>query len=273
MGAENFSQDSCGNVSLPLRPRKVWGQNFLRCSHIAENIVQDLKNHGQGDGLLYEVGPGLGHLTRVLLRAGCCVHGFEIDRRCEDALQALHLEYPAMFTYEFQDILRVQSLPSVGGCVANLPYNIATTLVWEWVKHRLFPFMTVMMQQEVVNRLCAPCGSKSYGQLSVMIQWQAQVRLVLGHIQPSCFMPQPAVHSAVVSLVPYDQQDAEQPSWSQMERVVKTAFSQRRKQIRTSLKPLFTVHELEGLGINPVLRAEDISVQNYKTLALRVKDD
>ena len=154
--------------------------------------------------------------------------------------------------------------------VANLPYNVATPLLIGWLKRiDAYVSLTLMFQKEVADRLVAQPGSKAYGRLSVITQWQAEVR-VLFNLPPQAFTPPPKVESTVVHLTP--RRSPEPAEWAVMEAVTAAAFGQRRKMLRQSLKSLGNAEALLAeAGIAPTARAEEIPVSGFAALARAVR--
>ena len=191
-----------------LSARKSLGQNFLFDLNLTSRIA---RSGGPLAGVtVIEVGPGPGGLTRALLAAGAHrVIAIERDRRCLAALADIAAHYPERLTVLEGDALRVDPVRELGGApariVANLPYNVATSLLVNWLTVEPWPpwydSMTLMFQREVAERIVAAPGSKSYGRLSVLAGWRTQAR-ILFDIAPSAFVPPPKVTSSVVRLVP-----------------------------------------------------------------------
>ena len=152
--------------------------------------------------------------------------------------------------------------------VANLPYNIATPLLLGWLgRVEEYESLTLMLQREVAERLIALPRSKSYGRLSVLVQWLAEAR-ILFDVPARAFMPPPRVTSSVVAILPRDEplSPARRPM---LERITASAFGQRRKMLRTSLKPLGLAVDrlLERAGVPPTARAEELTVAEFCALA------
>jgi len=257
-----------------LRADKKLGQNFLLDGNITDKIARyaGLSCGGLADKNVIEIGPGPGGLTRSLLKAGAkSVTAIEFDPRAVGALQSLKdasngrleiLEDDAMNV----DILSLTKAPRV--IVANLPYNIATPLLIGWLKQLredagYYDAFILMFQKEVAQRICAKVGDKPYGRLGVMSNWLCQTKKLFD-LPPSAFTPPPKVTSSVVQLVPRELgEDA--PCFEDVEQVTAAAFGQRRKMIRSSLKDY--ADAVEQCGLNPELRAENLSTQDYIKLA------
>jgi 16S rRNA (adenine1518-N6/adenine1519-N6)-dimethyltransferase len=242
------------------------GQHYLLDMNLTDRMVRTVGDLSATT--VVEVGPGPGGLTRSLLRGGAArVVAVERDRRCIPALEDLRGAYPDRLTIIEGDALALDLAdlaPSPRRIIANLPYNISTPLLIGWLKQiDAWLGLTVMLQKEVADRLAGKTGQKTYGRLSVMAQWLCTVRHEF-NVNRQAFVPPPKVTSSVVTLTPHPHLP-ERPSWPALEKVTQTAFGQRRKMVRTSLKPLGL--DLEALGIDPTVRAEDIDVATYCRLA------
>ncbi len=253
-----------------LRARKSLGQHFLLDLNLTARIARAAGN--LRDHTVIEIGPGPGGLTRALLDAGAKrIIAIERDDRCIEALGELTAAYGDRLRVIEADALNpdvaVQALtgrPRPRKVVSNLPYNIATPLLIGWLKQiQELDGLTLMFQKEVASRLAARPGSKEYGRLSVITQWLCEVR-ILFNVDQRAFTPPPKVVSTVVGLVPRNQPLAP-AAWECLERVTQSALGQRRKMLRSSLKPLGL--DLESLDIDPTLRAEDLTVEQFCRLA------
>lgn len=248
-----------------LGARRALGQHFLLDLNLCSRIARAADVAGNN---IIEIGPGPGGLTRALLEAGAAnVIAVEVDERCAAALEELVRIYPDRLRVVRGDALETDISALVGAprrIVANLPYNIATPLLIGWLKRIAdFEKLTCMFQREVAARLAARPGTKDYGRLSVMTQWLCEVRLEF-NVSKEAFTPPPKVASSVVTMIPRSQPLAP-AGWDAMETVTRTAFGQRRKMLRSSLKTLNL--NLESLGINPTARAEELTVEQFCTLA------
>jgi 16S rRNA (adenine1518-N6/adenine1519-N6)-dimethyltransferase len=254
---------------LQQRARKRFGQNFLTRPELGRAIVRGAGVQ-PGDRVV-EVGPGLGLLTRALLDAGAEVLAIELDRD----LAAFLVERMPEITLVQGDALRQDwdALCAGGGfrVVANLPYNIGTRLVVDLVKlPHLFTSITVMLQREVVDRMLAEPGTRSYGALTVQVRARAKVRPIIP-VPPEAFHPRPKVQSMVVRLDPFDTPHVGTVSPAEFDKVVRAAFSQRRKKVINSLAPTYgkvaAGEALDKAGIDPNLRAEALSLEDFVRLA------
>lgn len=246
-------------------PRKRFGQHFLEDAYVISQILAAIA--AQPHDNLLEIGPGLGAITRPLLQQVTELKAIEIDVDLHQYLVSLP-EATHRLKLLCQDVLQVdfstfgQKLRVVG----NLPYNISTPLLFHLLEYTTFiQDMHFMLQKEVVDRLSAAPGGKSYGRLSVMVQAQCQVE-PLFIVPPSAFHPPPQVDSAVVRITPHTDQYPKSLLLI-LEKLLIKAFSTRRKTLSNCLKPLLSVAELEALAINPSHRPETLSVEIFIKMA------
>ena len=259
-----------------LNAKKSLGQNFLLDMNLTRRIVrvaEPLKGH-----TVIEVGPGPGGLTRALLESDADkVIAIERDSRCMDALQGLREIHGERFRLLEADALEIEPASLCEAprkIVANLPYNIATPLLIGWLKKGDgLAGMTLMFQKEVADRITARPGSGTYGRLSVIAQCLAETERAF-NVNRRAFTPPPKVASAVVAFQPRAT-PVDVALIERLERVTAAAFGQRRKMLRTSLKPLRLGDDLEALldsvGIDPRARAGDINVSRYAKLSRLLK--
>jgi 16S rRNA (adenine1518-N6/adenine1519-N6)-dimethyltransferase len=251
-------------------PRKRFGQNFLTDQAVLHEIIQSIAP--QPDDAMVEIGPGLGAMTALLLQSLRQLHVVELDRDLVARLKKqfgqdrliIHEGDALQFDFASIPLGEGQKLRVVG----NLPYNISSPLLFHLtsvapqVKDQHF-----MLQKEVVERMVAEPGSKTYGRLSVMLQWRYYMELLFV-VPPTAFDPPPQVDSAIVRMIPLPQPlpcDA-----AKLERVVQQAFSQRRKVIRNCLAGMFSENDLTDAGIDPQARPEAIPVEQFVGLANRL---
>ena len=256
-----------------LKARKSLGQNFLLDLNLTAKIARQVGDLANCDVL--EIGPGPGGLTRGLLAEGARrVVAVEKDQRCIPALENIATHHPGRLQVLEGDALDIDPavyLTAPIRIAANLPYNIGTELLVRWLTPPSWPpfwqSLTLMFQREVAERIVAQPGSKTYGRLAVLAQWRCNANIVLS-LPPDAFTPPPKVSSAVVHLTAL--KDPKFPADSKMlERVVATAFNQRRKMLRSSLKPLGGDIEdkLRAVGIAPTDRAENVPIEGFCALA------
>lgn len=247
--------------------RKRFGQHFLHDSSVIRRILQALAPK-TGETIV-EIGPGLGALTLPLLEQVEHLHVVELDRDVIPHLEAAsrgqgRLQIHAADALNFD----YRQLAPAGGkirLVGNLPYNISTPLLFHLLQQAdAISDMHFMLQKEVVDRMVAQAGDKAYGRLSVSLAVHADVT-ALFDVGRGAFNPPPKVESAVVRLVPrpppFFIQDAQAFS-----RLVTAAFSQRRKTLGNALGQLMSRDDIRQLGVDPQLRAERISPEQFATL-------
>ncbi|MCK4841638.1 MAG: 16S rRNA (adenine(1518)-N(6)/adenine(1519)-N(6))-dimethyltransferase RsmA [Methylococcales bacterium] len=254
------------------KARKRFGQNFLHDHNIIYSILANIQAR-KGEHWV-EIGPGLGAITEPLLQENVTLDVVELDRDLVKILDERFSSRPN-FTIHSDDALNFdfstlakpdEKLRIIG----NLPYNISTPLLFHLLKSAYcIEDMHFMLQKEVVDRMCAEPGNKKYGRLSVMIQYYCDTELVFD-VPPESFDPIPKVMSAIVKLVPHQKPPVEIGSIEKLNKVVVTAFSQRRKTIRNSLKTLITEQQMIDLEINPTLRAEVISLAEFARLSFLI---
>jgi len=260
-----------------LSAKKALGQNFLLDLNLTGRIAR-AGGPLAGEHII-EVGPGPGGLTRALLAEGAGhVTVIERDHRALPALAEIAAAAPGRLTIIEGDALTTDyaALAGRGGAriVANLPYNIATPLLTGWLAAETWPAwwksLTVMFQREVAERIVAGSGEKAFGRLAVLSGWRANAQIAFD-VPPRAFTPPPKVTSSVVRLDP--RPDARSVSPAAVSAVTAAAFGQRRKMLRSSLKSLWPLAEamLAEAGIDPNLRAEQITVDDFLALAARLE--
>lgn len=250
-----------------LMARKSLGQHFLCDLNLTQRIA-DLAGDLTGC-TVFEIGPGPGGLTRALLNTGAQeIIAIEKDHRCIAALQDVIQASNNRLRVIEGDAMKVNchelsSAPRA--VVANLPYNIGTELLLNWLHHMdEYRSLTLMFQLEVAERLVAKPHNKAYGRLSIITQFCCDAKIAMT-LPASAFTPPPKVDSAVVHLIPRVNRPAD-VNLKTLENLTATAFGQRRKMLRSSLKPLGGAKLLERAGLNPELRAENLSLQDFENL-------
>lgn len=248
------------------RARKYFGQHFLHDQNVIGKILVAIDPQ-PGDHIV-EIGPGHGALTRPLLDKVARLSAIEIDRDLAARLRA-EIDDPKFRLIEC-DALKFD-FGSLDGAplrlVGNLPYNISTPLLFHVLKvAERFKDLTVMLQKEVVQRICAAPGNRTYGRLSVAIGARCRVE-PLFDIRPGSFTPPPQVMSAMLRLIPAPSIRGTINDEQRFNRVVTQAFSMRRKRLSNALKGLMTPTDLETCGVDPGLRAEDVEIEGYIRLA------
>ena len=258
-----------------LSARKSLGQNFLMDLNLTARIA---RGSGELAGAeVVEVGPGPGGLTRALLHEGAAkVIAVERDERCLPALAEIANHYPGRLTVIAGDAMEVDLMAHLQGparIVANLPYNVGTALLVQWLTPPDWPpwwvSLTLLFQREVAERIVAQPDSKAYGRLSVLGQWRSRAR-ILFDIPAQAFTPAPKVTSSLVHIRPEEAPGAIDPGL--LERVVAAAFAQRRKMLRQSLKSLCPDPQslLASAGIDPTRRAETLSIDEFLSIVRAV---
>lgn len=251
------------------KARKRFGQNFLQDHNVIYNILSNIQ--AQPNEHWVEIGPGLGAITEPLLKQKVVLDVVELDRDLVNFLKTKFIDVENL-TIHSADALKFDFLALVKKeeklrIIGNLPYNISTPLLFHLLTNAsCIEDMHFMLQKEVVDRMCADPGSKKYGRLSVMMQYYCEAELVFD-VPPESFDPIPKVMSSIVKLTPHEAPPVEIESIEILNKIVTTAFSQRRKTIRNSLKKLFTEDQISSLNINPTLRAESISLPEYALLS------
>ena len=260
-----------------LSAKKSLGQNFLLDLNLTTRIARTAEP--LESVTVVEIGPGPGGLTRALLALGARrVIAIERDERALAAIGEISERYPGRLDVVAGDALSTD-IPALLGperarIVANLPYNIATALLVNWLTIEPWPpwyeMMVLMFQREVAERIVAKPGGKSYGRLAVLAGWRTEAK-ILFDVAPSAFVPPPKVTSSVVRLTPRTEPLA--CDARALQRVTEAAFGQRRKMLRQSLKSLGVdpIALLDAAGLDPTSRAEEISVEGFVDLARAIK--
>ncbi|SSC68173.1 16S rRNA (adenine(1518)-N(6)/adenine(1519)-N(6))-dimethyltransferase RsmA [Ciceribacter selenitireducens] len=254
-----------------LDARKALGQNFLLDLNLTQKIA---RTAGPLEGVtVFEVGPGPGGLTRAILSLGAKkVIAVERDARCLPALAEIAEHYPGRLEVIEGDALKTdfEAMAPDGPVkiIANLPYNVGTQLLVNWLLPRNWPpfwqSLTLMFQREVGLRIVADESDDHYGRLGVLCGWRTEAHMAFD-VPPQAFTPPPKVTSSVVHLVP--RQEPLPCNVEKLERVTQAAFGQRRKMLRQSLKSLGGEALLARAGIDPARRAETLSVEEFCRIA------
>lgn len=265
-----------------IRARKKYGQNFLTDANIVRGIVE-AAGICEEDCVL-EIGPGIGTMTQELSEAAGRVICVEIDENLRPVL-AQTLEDCTNVTILWQDILKtdLRALSETWNegrplkVVANLPYYVTTPILLHLLEEKgCFSSITVMVQKEVADRICAGPGSREYGALSLAVQYYASPEIVL-KVPPSCFLPRPAVESAVLFLQAYEEPpvDAEEGF---LFALVRASFNQRRKTLANGLSHGFRYGDrtltrarveeaLAAMGLPADIRGEKLSLEEFAALS------
>lgn len=260
--------------------QKKFGQNFLIDTHVLEKII-DAAGVTKDDFVL-EIGPGIGTMTQYLAEAAREVIAVEIDTKLIPILQDTLKEYDNV-TVLNEDILKVDirkiAEEKNGGkpikVVANLPYYITTPIIMGLFESEVpLDSITVMVQKEVADRMQVGPGTKDYGALSLAVQYYAEPYIV-ANVPPNCFIPRPAVGSAVIRLTRYQEKPVKVNDASFMFKIIRASFNQRRKTLQNGLYNSSelripkekTVAALEEMGLTPTIRGEKLSLEEFALLS------
>lgn len=260
--------------------QKKYGQNFLIDTHVLDKIIRAAQI-GPDDFVL-EIGPGIGTMTQYLAEAAREVVAVEIDTKLIPILQDTLKEYDNV-TVLNEDILKVDirkiAEEKNGGkpikVVANLPYYITTPIIMGLFESEVpLDSITVMVQKEVADRMQVGPGTKDYGALSLAVQYYAEPYIV-ANVPPNCFIPRPAVGSAVIRLTRYQEKPVKVNDASFMFKIIRASFNQRRKTLQNGLYNSSelripkekTVAALEEMGLTPTIRGEKLSLEEFAQLS------
>tara|TARA_B110000438_G_scaffold137617_1_gene132936 strand:- start:363 stop:1202 length:840 start_codon:yes stop_codon:yes gene_type:complete len=262
-------------VDNQISAKKRFGQNFLHDKNVIRQIVRASKPENKN---IIEVGPGPGLLTKILLESGTkSIFAIEKDESFLPILNNLKKESLTKFDFLIADILKVDLDNLIEGnysVVSNLPYNISVPFIISLVEQEQpvkWESLTLTVQKEVADRMLADINSKQYGRLSVLIQWRSFIEKICD-IKPTCFIPEPKVMSTVIRIRPKNY--IKKPSIESFQKVVSAAFGFRRKTLKRSLGQLGIDGESLAIkaGINPKLRAQNLTVDNFCDLAKIYED-
>lgn len=261
--------------------QKKFGQNFLINPSVPERIAESACSDGKC-GIL-EIGPGIGTLTRELAKRAEKVVALEIDTALIPILSETLADCPNT-TVINQDVMKTDlgelvehEFLSKGLSVsvaANLPYYITTPILMKLVESRLpFDTITVMIQKEVAQRLCAPAGNSEYGAITASLSYYGKVERLF-NVPAGCFLPAPKVDSAVVRITLYKQPPVEVVSEEMLFKTIRGAFAQRRKTLANSLNTEFSALGKEGIaaaiataGIDTSIRGERLTLEDFGRLS------
>ena len=251
------------------RAKKRFGQNFLVDERIIDDIVAAISP--EPDDNMVEIGPGLGALTRPLLKRLNRLHVVEIDR---DIIARLQHDYPQddpqrRLIIHAGDALEFDfaALPAPLRIVGNLPYNISSPLLFHFAAYAgRISDMHFMLQNEVVERMVAEPSTPEYGRLSVMLQYRFDMEKLLD-VPPESFRPAPKVDSAIVRMIPLPAAEIMVRNEKLFAGIVSAAFGQRRKTLRNTLRGYLNEEDFAQLGIDAQLRAENLSVTAFASVA------
>ena len=256
---------------MSVRAKKHLGQHFLTDEQIASDIADSLTEKGYKNAL--EIGPGMGVLTKYLLKKDLKIYAIEIDTESVEYLKAHYLNLANRIISK--DFLKINLVDFFGdeqvAIIGNFPYNISSQIVFKTIENRhQIPEFGGMFQKEVAQRIAAKHGNKTYGILSVLAQAYYDVEYLFT-VPPDVFNPPPKVDSGVLRMI--RKENYKLPVDDDLfKRVVKTAFNQRRKTLRNSLKSLNLSDKLREDAIF-ALRPEQISVQDFISLTAKIEQD
>lgn len=259
---------------------KTLGQNFLIDKNVLNKIV--LASELNENSCVLEIGPGAGTLTRRLAETGARCTAVEIDKALLPILGETLAGFDN-FNLINSDILKVDLKKLIKDefdnkpfhVIANLPYYITTPIIMQILESRLpVVSMTLMVQKEVADRMCATCGSKEYGALSVAVQYYT-IPTVICRAEPHCFIPQPKVASSVVHLKVSATPTVTVSDEKKFFAIVKSSFGQRRKTLLNALSksPYFSANKdsvrsaLVQMGVDENIRGEKLSISQFAKLS------
>ena len=251
------------------KPRKRFGQNFLHDKMVIQRIVNSI-NPRQGDHIV-EIGPGEGALTELVLDKIGAMDVVELDRDLIPLLKirfvlndGLNIHQADALKFNFCQLQKDEKKLRI---IGNLPYNISTPLLFHLFDNsHCIQDMHFMLQKEVVDRIVANPGDSAYGRLSIMLQYFCHAEYVFT-VKPGAFRPAPKVDSAIVRLVPHDKPPVEINNFDEFSKLVNFSFTQRRKTLRNILKGKLDVEQIEALDIEPTIRPERLSLEDFTKLA------
>ena len=249
----------------PHYARRRFGQNFLHDENVIRKIVDSI-SAVEGDHLL-EIGPGLGALTKELAKTGATIHCVELDADLAKSLRTEFQEYDSIKIIEGDalkfDLSSIATEKRPLRVIGNLPYNISTPIIFHLLKNsELIRDMTFMLQLEVIQRMVSKVGKRNYGRLSLMVQYYCEVEHLF-NVASSAFSPKPKVVSALARLKPHNSTSIRAKDSDCLQTVIRTAFNQRRKTLRNSLRTIIPEALLDRIAINKNLRPQDITLNEY----------
>jgi 16S rRNA (adenine1518-N6/adenine1519-N6)-dimethyltransferase len=255
---------------MSFQVKKRFGQNFLKDEAIINQIISSV--NPKSDDFIVEIGPGFGAITTPLLKLVDSLNLIELDRDIVSYIQAkahpkINLYAADALKFDYSTF-KTSSMRIIG----NLPYNISTPLLFHLAQYPNIKDMHFMLQQEVVDRICAKPNCGDYGRLSIMLQYKFNC-YKLFNVSKTCFTPQPKVESAIIRLIPKTSEQIVAVSAKILNMVVTQAFSQRRKTIANSLKSTVSKDIFTQLDIDTQKRAENLSVDDYVRLATNIQNN
>ena len=248
------------------RPRKRFGQHFLTSPEVIEQIISAIAPR-EGE-VIVEIGPGQAAITAPLAELASELHAIEFDRDLAEGLRNRFANHDHVTIHQADALeFDFSSLGTDLRIVGNLPYNISTPLLFHLLDHKAcLVDAHFMLQKEVVDRMCAGPGSKSYGRLTVMLGCQMEM-VPLFDVPPGAFSPPPKVMSSVIRMRPIPGPGIAVQDAEILASIVRAAFSRRRKTLRNALQGVVEVTDLEAVDIDPGSRPEQVGVANWVALA------
>jgi len=260
------------------KARKRFGQNFLHDQNIIDKIIRAVNPKSSQN--VIEIGPGQGALTYPLLQTLGQLNAVEIDRDLIKILNQQSTQYGELTIHEgdalkfnFSQLIDTNDKDNKLRLVGNLPYNISTPIIFHLLEFidNIYD-MHFMLQKEVVERMAAEPNSKTYGRLSIMLQWYCDVEYLFD-IPPGAFNPPPKVTSSLVRLIPKAKPLAILNDSQQFARLVNKAFQQRRKTLRNILKNYLKEDQIKSLGISPTARPETLNLLEFAALSNAISSE
>ncbi|MCG8415796.1 MAG: 16S rRNA (adenine(1518)-N(6)/adenine(1519)-N(6))-dimethyltransferase RsmA [Pseudomonadales bacterium] len=257
---------------MPHQARKRFGQNFLHDQAVINRIIDAIAP--QNDQHLVEIGPGQAALTRPLAESGARLDCVELDRDLAAYLET-QFQNDEQITIHQHDILKFDLLSLLAESssqhklriIGNLPYNISTPVMFHLLQHHEYiQDMIFMLQLEVVQRLAARCGDKNYGRLGLMAQYYCQIDHLF-NVPSAAFTPKPKVSSAIVRLTPHATFPVQARNVESLQTVIRTAFNQRRKTLKNSLKAIISKEGLKNLEIDLGQRPENLTLSDFVVIS------
>ena len=251
------------------KPRKRFGQNFLHDKMVIQRIVNSI-NPRQGDHIV-EIGPGEGALTELVLDRIGAMDVVELDR---DLIPLLKIRFVLQEDLNIHqadalkfDFCQLQAGDKKIRIIGNLPYNISTPLLFHlFDSNHCIQDMHFMLQKEVVDRIVANPGDSAYGRLGIMMQYFCRSEYVFT-VKPGAFRPAPKVNSAIVRLIPHEKPPVDIDNFDEFSKLVNFSFTQRRKTLRNILKGKLDATQIEALGIEPTIRPERLSLEDFTKIS------
>ena len=261
-------------MTIQHQARKRFGQNFLVDQHIIGQIVAAIGP--SADDNLIEIGPGTAAITEHLIQRCPTMKVVELDRDLVGFLTEKFADYPDFSIYS-GDALKTDFAQFHDGrqlrLVGNLPYNISTPVLFHLLRfNQSIDDMVFMLQLEVVQRMAAGVGDKNYGRLGLMLQYFCEIEHLF-NVPSTAFTPQPKVSSAIVRLRPHRTLPIAARDVNSLQNVIRTAFNQRRKTLRNSLKTLVSDEIFATLPIDVTQRPENLSLADYVLISDAITDN